>query len=76
MKLLFETVYGVLEGFFILLNGIATVVIESLPTILALRKVSAYCTPIGAIALYLGVPIALVSVLWFLIKKSGQEELG
>lgn len=74
MKLLFETVYGVLEGVFILLNGIAMVVIESLPTILALRKVAVYCAPIGAIALYLGVPIALVSFLWFLLKKAVKRK--
>lgn len=42
---------------------------NNLGTILELRKIASYFTPAGMIAVYLGVPVAAVSVTIFIIKK-------
>lgn len=52
-----------------LVKMFTSLVWNNLGTILELRKIASYFTPAGMIAVYLGVPVAAVSVTIFIIKK-------
>lgn len=57
------------QAIWALLSGMFGVVWELLPEILKLRQIAAYCTPTGIIALYIGVPIIVVTIVKLIIKK-------
>lgn len=52
-----------------LLSGIGKAVFDNLPALLELKKIMGYFTPLGMIALYIGVPTFIVSIAYKLIKK-------
>lgn len=69
MSILIEilsTMWNVIWG---LLSGIGKAVFENLPALIELKKVMSYFTPLGMIALYIGVPTIVVSIAYKLIKK-------
>ena len=60
------TLWQAFWGFF---TGICTLIWNMLPEILQLRQIAAYLTPTGVIALWLGVPIFVVTAAKFIIKR-------
>lgn len=52
-----------------LLSGIGKAVFDNLPALLELKKIMGYFTPLGMIALYIGVPTIVVSIAYKLVKK-------
>lgn len=67
VSVLWQTISGLISAF-------VTVIWDNLPAILEIKKVMGYFTPIGMVALYLGVPTIVVTVAVKLIKK--LVELG
>ena len=61
-----STMWQVIWG---LLSGIGKAVFDNLPALLELKKIMGYFTPLGMIALYIGVPTVVVSIAYKLIKK-------
>ncbi len=69
MSILIEilsTMWNVIWG---LLSGIGKAVFENLPALIELKKVMNCFTPLGMIALFIGVPTIVVSIAYKLIKK-------
>lgn len=62
LSVLWQTITGLMSVF-------VTVIWNNLSTILEIKKVMGYFTPVGMIALYLGVPTIVVTVAIKLIKK-------
>ena len=51
------------------MNAFGTAIWDNLPAILEFKKVMGYFTPAGMIALYLGVPTIVISVLFLVVRK-------
>lgn len=62
ISVLWQTISGLISAFI-------TVIWDNLSTILEIKKVMGYFTPVGMVALYLGVPTIVVTVAVKLIKK-------
>ena len=58
------------QGFCQTLSGIFDAVYALLPTAMQLNKLASYFTPTGMVALYLGVPIVLITILFGIIKMA------
>ena len=58
------------QGFCQTLSGIFDAVYALLPTAMHLNKLASYFTPTGMVALYLGVPTALITMLFGIIKRA------
>ena len=52
-----------------MLKAFGTVIWDNLPAILEIKKVMGYFTPVGMVALYLGVPTMVISLICFIIKR-------
>lgn len=61
-----STMWQIIWG---LLSGIGKAVFDNLPALIVLKKIMGYFTPLGMIALYIGVPTFVVSIAYKLIKK-------
>ena len=61
-----STMWQIIWG---LLTGIGKAVFDNLSALIELKKIMGYFTPLGMIALYIGVPTFVVSVAYKLIKK-------
>ena len=48
---------------------------ELLPTMLELKKVADLFTPIGMLAAYLGVPIFVITLLFWLLRKVFERKI-
>ncbi len=57
------------QGFCQTLSGIFDAVYAILPTAMQLNKLASYFTPTGIVALYLGVPTALVTIICGIAKR-------
>ncbi|MBQ7347593.1 MAG: hypothetical protein IJW55_06515 [Clostridia bacterium] len=62
LKVFFGTIWAVF-------SEVITCLWALLPLFLEIRKMASVLTPVGMIALYLGVPTCLVSAVIFLIKR-------
>ena len=62
IKILWETIWGVF-------TVIGTAIWENLPAILEIKKIAGYFTPAGRIALYLGVPTVVITVILSIAKR-------
>lgn len=62
ITILWKTIWG-------MLSAIGTAVWENLPAILEIKKIAEYFTPAGMIALCLGVPTIVISIVFFIVKK-------
>lgn len=62
MTVLWQTFWGILKAF-------CTAIWDNLPAILEFKKVMGYFTPAGMIALYLGVPTIVISILVLAVRK-------
>lgn len=61
-----STMWQVVWG---LISGIGKAILENLPALLEMKKVMGYFTPVGVVALYLGVPTVVITIAIKLIKK-------
>ena len=62
ITVLWQTFWGILKAF-------GTAIWDNLPAILEIKKVMGYFTPAGMIALYLGVPTIVISILVLAVRK-------
>lgn len=62
ITVLWQACWGILKAF-------GTAIWDNLPAILEIKKVMGYFTPAGMIALYLGVPTIVISILVLAVKK-------
>ena len=69
MKIFIEIVTVLWQAFWGILKAFGTAIWDNLPAILEFKKVMGYFTPAGMIALYLGVPTIVISVLFLVVRK-------
>lgn len=69
MTILIEVLSTMWQVIWGLLSGMGKAVFDNLPALLELKKIMGYFTPLGLIALYIGVPMIVVSIAYKLIKK-------
>ena len=69
MKILIEIITVLWQAFWGILKAFGTVIWDNLPAILEIKKVMGYFTPAGMIALYLGVPTIVISILFLVVRK-------
>lgn len=69
MTIFIEIVTVLWQAFWGILKAFGTVIWDNLPAILEIKKVMGYFTPAGMIALYLGVPTIVISILFLAVRK-------
>lgn len=69
MKILIEIITVLWQAFWGILKAFGTDIWDNLPAILEIKKVMGYFTPAGMIALYLGVPTIVISILFLVVRK-------
>lgn len=69
MKLFIEIVTVLWQVLWGMLKSFGTVIWDNLPAILEIKKVMGCFTPTGMVALYLGVPTMVISLICFIIKR-------
>lgn len=69
MKIFIEIVTVLWQAFWEMLKAFGTAIWDNLPAILEIKKVMGYFTPAGMIALYLGVPTIVISILVLAVRK-------
>lgn len=70
MEFFVEVMIVFWQVFWGFLSAIGTAIWENLPELLELKKVMGYFTPVGMIALYLGVPTIVITALIWVFKKA------
>ena len=70
MEIFIEVMTVFWQAFWGFLSAVGTVIWENLPELLELKKIMGYFTPVGMIALYLGVPIIVITALIWVFKKA------
>lgn len=69
MKIFIEIVTVLWQAFWVMLKAFGTAIWDNLPAILEIKKVMGYFTPAGMVALYLGIPAIVVTLVIFVCKK-------
>lgn len=69
MKIFIEIMTVLWQAFWRTMKAFGTAIWDNLPAILEIKKVMGYFTPAGMIALYLGVPTIVISLLVLAVKK-------
>lgn len=69
MKIFIEIVTVLWQAFWGKLKAFGSAIWDNLPAILEIKKVMGYFTPVGMVALYLGVPTIVISILFLAIRK-------
>lgn len=69
MTIFIEIITVLWQAFWGILKAFGTAIWDNLPAILEIKKVMGYFTPAGMIALYLGVPTIVISILVLAVKK-------
>lgn len=69
MKIFIEIITLLWQAFWGTMNAFGPAIWDNLPAILEFKKVMGYFTPAGMIALYLGVPTIVISVLFLVVRK-------
>lgn len=69
MTIFIEIITVLWQTFWETLKAFGTVIWDNLPAILEIKKVMGYFTPAGMIALYLGVPTIVISILFLAVRK-------
>ncbi len=70
MTIFIEMITVLWQAFWGMLSVIGSAIWQNLPAILELKKIMGYFTPVGAVALYLGVPTIIITAIVWLIKKA------
>lgn len=73
MKIIIEILSLLWQGFCQTLFGIFDAVYALLPTAMQLNKLASYFTPTGMVALYLGVPTVLVTIVFGIVKRAMKK---
>ncbi len=69
MTIFIEIITVLWQAFWETMKAFGTAIWDNLPAILEFKKVMGYFTPTGMIALYLGVPTIVVTMVIFVCKK-------
>ena len=69
MTIFIEIITVLWQAFWGILKAFGTAIWDNLPAILEIKKVMGYFTPVGMVALYLGVPTIVISILFLAIRK-------
>ena len=69
MTIFIEIITVLWQAFWGTLKAFGTATWDNLPAILEIKKVMGYFTPAGMIALYLGVPTIVISILFLAVRK-------
>lgn len=69
MTIFIEIITVLWQAFWGMLKAFGTAIWDNLSAILEFKKVMGYFTPAGMIALYLGVPTIVISILVLAVKK-------
>ena len=69
MKIFIEIITVLWQAFWGTMKAFGTAIWDNLPAILEIKKVMGYFSPTGMIALYLGVPTIVISLLVLAVKK-------
>ena len=69
MTIFIEIITVLWQAFWGILKAFGTALWDNLPAILEIKKVMGYFTPTGMIALYLGVPTIVISILFLAVRK-------
>lgn len=69
MTIFIEIITVLRQAFWGMLKAFGAAIWDNLPAILEIKKVMGYFTPAGMIALYLGVPTIVISVLFLVVRK-------
>ena len=69
MKIFIEIVSALWQVVAGILGAIATAIWNNLPKIMELKQIVGYFTPMGVIALWLGIPSTVITIIIFLCKK-------
>mgnify|MGYP007005896793 FL=1 len=69
MTIFIEIIIVLWQAFLGTLKAFGTAIWDNLPAILEIKKVMGYFTPAGMIALYLGVPTIVISILFLAVRK-------
>lgn len=69
MTIFIEIITVLWQAFWGMMKAFGTAIWDNLPEILEIKKVMGYFTPAGMIALYLGVPTVVISILFLAVKK-------
>ena len=69
MTIFIEIITVLWQAFWGRMKAFGTAIWDNLPAILEFKKVMGYFTPAGMIALYLGVPTIVISVLFLVVRK-------
>ena len=70
MEIFIDIITVFWQAFWGRLSVIVSAIWQNLPAILELKKIMGYFTPVGAVALYLGVPTIIITAIVWLIKKT------
>ena len=70
MDIFIEVMAVFWQAFWGFLSVIGSTIWENLPMLLEIKKIMGYFTPVGMVALYLGVPTIIVTATIWLIKKA------
>lgn len=73
MDILIEVMTVFWQAFWGFLSVIGSTIWENLPALFELKKFMGYFTPVGMVALYLGVPTFIISAAIWLIKKAAKN---
>lgn len=73
MNIFIEIISVFWQAFWGMLSAIGTAVWQNLPAILELKKIMGYFTPVGVVALYLGVPTIVITALLWIIKRATRS---
>lgn len=69
MTIFIEIVTVLWQAFWGTLKAFGTAIWDNLPAILEIKKVMGYFTPAGMIALFLGVPTIVISIVFLAVRK-------
>ena len=69
MKIFIEIISALWQVVTGMLGAFATAIWNNLPEIMELKQIVGYFTPTGIVALWLGVPTVIVSILFLIIRK-------
>ena len=69
MTIFIEIITVLWQAFWGMMKAFGTVIWDILPAILEIKKVMGCFTPAGMVALYLGVPTIIISILFLAVRK-------
>ena len=69
MTIFIEMIKIFLQFISTILSSIFRILWELLPEIIQIKQISSYFTPQGMLALTIGVPVSVIVITWFIVRK-------